>query len=189
MSFISQNETKSSESDVKRRTVFRRLSSRTHKRKRRVPEAMDSAGRDCYATVEEMSRADLIEYARELDVALARLTAQLAKPLGQAFKLASVSTDRGELGVTTAFDPSGVNIGGYDSAFHVVFEVAQQALRRARADGEVERQFARLHPEAAAALVVLRRHALRDVRDWPDAARRHYERDFAGEALERSSEL
>lgn len=181
MPFISPNESKLSESELKVRTGFRRLSNRTPRRKRRAPAPMDSAGRDCCATVEEMSRADLSEYARELEVELARLTAQLAKPLGQAFKLALVSRHRGELGVTTDFDPSGVNIGGYDSAFHVVFEIAQQALRRTRADCEVERQFARLHPEAAAALVALRRHALRDARDWPDAARRHYERDFVGE--------
>lgn len=189
MSFISPNESKLSEPELKMRTVFRRLSNRMPKRKRRMPAPMDPAGRDCYATVEEMSHANLIEHARDLDIALARLTAQLAKPLGQAFKLALVGMHHAELGVTTAFDPSGVNIGGYDSAFHVVFEIAQQALRRARADREVERQFARLHPEAAAALVALRRHAVRDARDWPDAARRHYERDFAVDVPQRASGL
>lgn len=182
MSFMSNNESLFGESDAKARTVFRRLGHRAPKRKRQVPAPAHPVARDGCATVEEMSRAQLIGYARELDVALARLTAQLAKPLGQAFKLARACAHRGELGVTTAFDPSGADIGGYDSAFHVVFEVAQQALRRAAADSQVERQFARLHPEAAAALVALRRDVLRHARDWPHAARRDYERDFVAAA-------
>lgn len=181
MSFISHNESKLSESELKVRSVFRRLDNRTPRRRRRGPARIDQQAHDRNATAEEMSRVDLIEYARGLDVALARLTAQYVKPLGQAVKLARASERHPELGVTTVFDPLEVDVGDYDSAFRVVFEIAQQALRRAQADREVERQLARLHPEAAAALVALRREALRDTRDWPDAARGHYERDFMAE--------
>ncbi|TKC85993.1 hypothetical protein FAZ69_22035 [Trinickia terrae] len=130
-----------------------------------------------------MSRAELIEYARGLDVALARLSAQHANPLGRAVRLARASAHHRELGVTTMFDAYGLQAGGYDSAFHVVFEMAEQAMRRAEADRQVERQLARLHPKAAAALIALRRHALRDTLDWPLAARLDYERNLVAEAL------
>ena len=135
-------------------------------------------------TIEEMSRDELVAYARRVDVELARLTAQHAKPLARAFKIANVSAYRRELGVTTAFDGYGIETGGYDKAFHVVFEIAEQASRRARADRLVERQLARQYPEAAASLVALRRYVLRDALDWPHAARLDYERNVLADTLE-----
>ena len=130
-----------------------------------------------------MSHTDLIEYARGLDVELARLTARHVKPLAQAVKIARAGAHRRDLGATTAFDAYGGEAGGYDSAFHVVFEIAQHALQRAKVDRQVERQLARQHPEAAAALVALRRYMLRDAPDWPHAARIDYERNFLADAL------
>lgn len=127
---------------------------------------------------------DLIEYARQLDVELARLTARHVKPLARAVKIANVSACHRELGVTTVFDGYGIETGGYDKAFHVAFEIAEQASRRARADRLVERQLARQYPEAAAALVALRRYMLRDALDWPHPARLDYERNVLAETLE-----
>jgi|GEM_PF-2902629 len=135
-------------------------------------------------TIEEMSRDELVAYARRMDVELASLTAQHAKPLARAIKIANASAYHHELGVMTAFGGYGSEAGGYNSAFHVVFEIAEQASRRARADRRVERQLARQYPEAAAALVALRRYVLRDALDWPHRARLDYERNVLAETLE-----
>ncbi|MGG1944997.1 hypothetical protein AB1286_09310 [Trinickia sp. NRRL B-1857] len=136
------------------------------------------------STIEEMSRDELVAYARQVDVELARLTAQHVKPLARAFRLAKVSGHHRELGVTTAFDESGFESDGYERAFHIAFEIAEHAPRRARADRLVERQLARRYPEAAAALVALRRYVLRDALDWPHAARLDYERNILADTLE-----
>jgi hypothetical protein len=182
MPFISLNESKISEFTLKMGTSFRSISYRVHRRERPMLTAEKRHIEDGTAPVEEMSRADLIDYARGLDVALARLTAQHVKPLSRAIKLARESACDGELGVTTRFDASTSDEASYDSAFDVVFEIARHAIRRAQAEREVERQFAKLHPDAAATLVALRRHALRDAEEWPDAARRAYERNLLAEA-------
>lgn len=144
-----------------------------------------SASRPSVApTIEEMSRDELVAYARQVDVELARLTAQHVKPLARAFKIAKVSGHHRELGVTTAFDESGFEGEGYERAFHIAFEIAEHAPRRARADRLVERQLARRYPEAAAALVALRRYVLRDALDWPHTARLDYERNVLADTLE-----
>ena len=130
-----------------------------------------------------MSREQLIAYARTLDVELSRLTAQHAKPLGRAVKFARMNAHHRDLGATTALDAHGPEEGDYDSAFHVVFEIAEQAVRRERVDRQVERQLARDYPEATAALVAMRRYVLRDALDWPHAARLSYERNVLADAL------
>ena len=167
MSFISLSESTLSESTLKMGTSYRSFIHRTHRRARLAPSSDERHAEHGTPTVEEMSRADLIDYARGLDIALARLTAQHVKPLSRAIKLAreSVGAGHGALGVTTPFDASRFDDDGYDSAFDVVFEIARHAIGRAHADREVERQFARLHPEAAATLAALRRQALRGVED------------------------
>ena len=167
---------------VNLKTLFRTLVRVPIQRRRRGQVSAFRPGWE--PTIEEMSRDELASYARRVDVELARLTAQHAKPLARAFKIANVSAYHRELGVTTAFDGYGFETGGYDKAFHVVFEIAEQASRRARADRLVERQLARRYPEAAAALVALRRYVLRDALDWPYAARLDYERNVLADTLE-----
>lgn len=167
---------------VNLKTLFKTIVRVPIQRRRRDPFSAFRPGWE--PTIEEMSRDELVAYARRVDVELARLTAQHAKPLARAFKIANVSAYRRELGVTTAFDGYGFETGGYDKAFHVVFEIAEQASRRARADRLVERQLARQYPEAAASLVALRRYVLRDALDWPHAARLDYERNVLADTLE-----
>jgi hypothetical protein len=183
MSFVLLNDSKTGEFTLKMGTSYRSFTNRVQRLERPAPSSNDRHGDDGTATVEEMSRADLIDYARGLDIALARLTAQHVKPLSRAIKLAREGASDAQLGVTTRFEASKLDEDDYDSAFDVVFEIAKQAMRRARADREVERRFARLHPEAAATLVALRRDALRDAEDWPEAARHAYERNIVADAL------
>lgn len=168
---------------MKAYSLFRRLCSRISVRERSTSASSDQPANDGGQTIEDMSHADLIKYARALDVELARLTMQHARPLGRAVKFARMNAHRRELGVTTEFGGYGSEVGGYHSAFHVVFELAEQALRRARADRQVERQLARQYPEATAALVAMRRYVLRDALDWPPAARLDYERNILADAL------
>lgn len=167
---------------VNLKTLFRTLAHLPIQRRRRE---LFSTFRPCgEPTINEMSRHELVAYARRVDVELARLTAQHAKPLARAFKIASVSAYHRELGVTAAFDGYETETGGYDKAFHIAFEIAEQASRRARAHRLVERQLARRYPEATAALVALRWYVLRDALDWPYAARLDYERNVLAETLE-----
>jgi hypothetical protein len=163
------------------RALFRALARSTVRRGRRERFAPVAAG--WAPTIDEMSREELIAYARGIDTELARLTGQHAKPLARVVKIARVSAYHGELGVMTAFDACDADTRGYDSAFHIVFEIAEQALRRARLDRLVERQLARDYPEATAALVAMRRYVLRDGLDWPHAARLDYERNVLADAL------
>ncbi len=162
------------------KTLFKTLGRPTILFRRRY---LFSAFRGSTHTVDEMSREQLIAYARTLDVELARLTAQHAKPLGRAVKFARLNAHRLDLGVTTALDAHKPEAGDYNSAFHVVFEIAEQAVRRERVDRQVERQLARDYPEATAALVAMRRYVLRDALDWPHAARLSYERNVLADAL------
>lgn len=168
---------------MKTYSLFRRLCRRICASEWSPPAPPNQPTNTRGQTVDDMSRADLVKYARALDIELARLTAQHAKPLGRAVKFAHVNAHRHDLGVTTAFGAYGTETGGYHSAFHVVFEIAEQALRRARVDRQVERQLARDYPEATAALVAMRRYVLRDVQDWPYAARLDYERNVLADAL------
>ena len=147
-----------------------------------------SAFRGSAQTVDEMSRKQLIVYARALDVELARLIGQHVKPLGRAVRFARMNAHRRELGVTTALDTCGPEADDYPSAFHVVFEIAEQALLRASVDRQVERQLARDYPEATAALVAMRRYVLRDGLDWPREARLDYERNILADALASTSQ-
>lgn len=167
---------------VNLKTLLKRLVRAPIRRRRR--DAFSAFRPGAASTIEEMSRDELIAYARQMDVELARLTAQHVKPLARALKLAKVSGHHRELGVTTAFDESGFEADGYERAFHIAFEIAEHAPRRARVDRLVERQLARRYPEAAAALVALRRYVLRDALDWPHAARLDYERNVLADSLE-----
>lgn len=142
-----------------------------------------SAFRGSAWTVEEMSREQLIAHARALDVELARLTGQHVKPLGRAVKFARMHAHHFDLGVTSTLDAQRPEEGDYHDAFRVVFEIAEQAVRRARVDRQVERQLARDYPEATAALVAMRRYVLRGALDWPRAAQLSYERNVLADAL------
>jgi hypothetical protein len=162
------------------KTLFKTLASPAILRRRQ-----DSfpAFRGSARTVDKMSRKQLIAYARALDVELARLTGQHVKPLGRAVRFARMNAYRRDLGVTTAAAAYGPEADDYHNAFHVVFEIAEQAVRRARVDRQVERQLARDYPAATAALVAMRRYVLRDAPDWPPEARFEYERNVLADAL------
>ncbi|MGF6971668.1 hypothetical protein QFZ94_000095 [Paraburkholderia sp. JPY465] len=127
---------------------------------------------------EAVPRAGLIDRIRELesqgDDQLMLLSALHRRATELAFSIRAA-----ECGAVTEPDSD-----VFETVFHVVFEIAEHAARRLDVAERIERLFAHVSPDAAAALVAMRRYELRDECGWPDAARIHYLRNLVAHAME-----
>ncbi|WP_434116229.1 hypothetical protein [Paraburkholderia caffeinilytica] len=169
--------------DVRGPFASRAAAMRAHARDQQrdaVPQPDDIGNKEYEAWLsdEATPRASLIDRIRELesqgDDQLMLLSALHRRATELAFSIRAA-----ECGAVTEPD-SGV----FETVFHVVFELAEHAIRGLDATERAERILAHMSPDAAAALVAIRRYDLRDVCGWPDATRNHYLRNLVAHAME-----